>query len=208
MKPDDFEDLAALWSASAPADDEAELRRIARHTPRVARLSQLGELVMVVLLAGVIMLSIVWNLGPATMLLGSLILILLAWSAWKRHHLGNLALLVAGGDRATYVRGLIQAKEAELKRSALGLAFILPGTFLTMLLGYALHQERGGGGVLAAFLLAAMTTARGLVTLGFLMCALMLLSLSHIRLIGELRRLRALLDEYETEARLDPIFGR
>lgn len=208
MKSDEFQDLAALWSASAAAGDEAELKRVARRTPRMARWSQWGELAVVAILAGTIILSIVWNLGPATMLLGSLILLLLAWSAWKRHHLGNIALLIDTRDRQSFVRSMVKAKEAEHNRSALGLALVMPGTLLTMMLGYSLHQGGGGGGDLAAFLLAVVTTSRGLVTLGFLLCAVMLLSLAHIRLMTEMTRLRRLLEDYEAEERLDQLLGR
>ena len=208
MKSDEYQELAALWGASTAADDEAELQRLARRTPRRARIAQWGELFAVALLAGTILLSIVWNLGPATMLVGSLILLLLAWSAWKRHHLGNVALLIDERDRLSFIRSTLRAKEAELNRSALGLALILPGTMLTMLLGFSLRQENGGGGDLAAFLIAVVTTPRGLVALGFLLCALLLFSLSHIRLLGELARLRRLHEDYEAEERLDNFLGR
>ncbi len=202
MSRDEYQELAALWSAASPVDEQRELRRLAQRTPRLARIAQYGELVAVAVLGGTILLSIVWRLGAATLLTGSLILVLLGWSAWKRHHLGNAALYIDTRDRLSFIESTVKAKEAELNRSALGLALILPGTLLTMLLGFSL---RGGDaeGELVAFLAAVVTTSRGLIALGFLLCAVLLLSLSHIRLMSELNRLRGLRDDYEEERRLD-----
>ncbi len=195
------DDLAALWSASAPIDD-AELARLARRTPRRARLTQWGELVAVALLAVVIILAMVWNLAPATVLTGSIVLLLLAWSAWKRHHLTNLAMLLDDTDRLSFIRSLVRAKEAEIDRSAIGLALILPGTIITLLLFFSLRVPSGDQD-LAAFLAGVLTTPRGIVSLGFLLCALLLLCLSHIRLLHELQRLRQLHEDYLEAERSD-----
>lgn len=198
------DELAALWS-TASATDDLEFARLARRTPRLARVALWGELAMVALLGGTVALAIVWNLGATTLLVGSLILLLLAWSAWKRHHLGIVALLIDERDRVSFIRSSVRAKEAELNRSALGLALILPGTLLTMLLGFSLRDEDGGE--LAAFIAAIVTTPRGLIALGFLLCALMILSVSHIRLAGELARLRVLQEDYVREEQLDLLLG-
>lgn len=202
MTGDEYRDLAALWNASAADGDRRALARFARRTPRHARAAQWGELAVVALLGVTIALAIVWNLGPATLLVGSLILVLLGWSAWKRHHLGNIALLIDERDRLSFFRSSVRAKEAELDRSALGLKLVLPGTLLTMLLGFTLRDE-GRQSELAAFLAAVLTTPRGLIALGFLACALLLLAASHIRLKGELARLRELQEDYVNEAQLD-----
>lgn len=202
MTGDEYRDLAALWSASAAEGDRRDFERAAKRTPNLARANIWGELGVVVLLAGTILLAIVWNLGASTVLVGSLILVLLGWSAWKRYHLGSVTLLIDTSDRLSFLRSSVRAKEAELNRSAIGLALILPGTLLTMLLGFTLRGEQGEGELLA-FASAVLTTPRGLVPLGFLASALLLLSLSHMRLSGELKRLRQLRDDYANEAELD-----
>jgi hypothetical protein len=198
---DEYQELAGLWNAAAPAADERELERLARRTPRRARLVQWGELAAVLLLAVTIVCSIIWKLGPASLLTGGLILLLLGWSAWRRHHLGNIALLIEDADRVSFIRSTLRAKEAEHNRSAVGLALVLPGTLLTMLLGFSLRD--GGGGDLAAFFLAVLTTPRGLIALGFLLCAVLLFTMTHARLTSELEALRRLQDEYAREARRD-----
>ncbi len=206
MTGDEYRDLAALWNASAADGDRRDFERAAQRTPRWARTTMWIELGAVAVLAVTIVMAIVWRLGPSTLLVGSLILVILGWSAWKRHHLGNIALLIDTRDRLSFLASSVEAKQAELNRSALGLALILPGTLLTMLLGFTLRGEQGEG-ELAAFLAAVLTTPRGLISLGFLACALMVYSVSHMRLTGEVRRLRELRDDYANEAELDRFLG-
>lgn len=202
MTGEEYRDLAALWSASAVDRDRSDFAQAVKRTPKAARAAIWGDLAVVALLAGTIVAAIVWNLGSATLLLGSLILLVLGWSAWKRHHLGNIALLIDTRDRLSFLASSVEAKRAELNRSAIGLSLILPSTLLTMLFGFTLRGEQGDG-ELAAFLSAVLTTPRGLISLGFLACALLLLSLSHARLKGELKRLLMLRDDYANEAELD-----
>lgn len=206
MTRDEYNELASLWSTSSPPDDERELERLARRTPRLARLAQWGELAVVAMLAVTIGAAIIWRLGPATLLTGSLILLLLGWSAWRRHHLGTIALLIDESDRLSFVRSTLRAREAELNRSALGLALILPGTLLTMLLGFSLRESPGEGD-LPAFLAAVLSTPRGLIAVAFLASAVLLLTLSHLRLVAELEKLRRLRDAYAEETRRDQFSG-
>ena len=206
MTKDEYNELADLWQAAPRPDEQREMDRLVRRTPRIARATQWGELILVALLAGTVLTSIVMRLGPATMLTGTILLLLLVWSAWKRHNLGNIALLIDEGDRIAFLNSSIRAKQAELNRSALGLALILPGTLLTMLLGFSLRKEAATGD-LFGFLVAVSTTNRGLIALAFLGCALLLLSLSHARVTAELKRLRALQADYAEEARMDSIPG-
>jgi hypothetical protein len=203
---EEYDELAALWGGAAQPEEQRELKQMALRTPRLARMVQWGELGVVAMLAATITASILWKLGLATLLIGSLILLLLGWSAWKRHHYGNAAMMLEEGDRRSFLRSLVRAREAELKRSAIGLAFILPGTLLTMLLGFSLRMGQGDQG-LFPFLLAVLSTPRGVVALAFLACAVMLLSLSHLRLVAELKRLRGLLGDYEEEAHRDEFSG-
>ena len=198
------EELAALWGDSAPADDQREVEQLARQTPARARMAQWGELVLVLLIAGIIGLSIIWNLGSASALTGSLLLVLLAWSAWKRHRLTNLALLIDDRDRLSFVRSRVRAKEAELTRSALGLALILPGVVIAALWSFSVRHPSGDG-ELGAFLLAAWTAPRGLMTMALILGAILILGLSHLRVRRELGQLRKLQDAYVEEEEQDDL---
>jgi hypothetical protein len=199
---EEYLQLASLWTTPPAVAEREALARLARRTPRIARWVQYGELGVVLLLAAAIGAAVIWRLGADTLLLGSLILLLLAWSAWKRHRLADRALLIDRSDRFSYLSSLVQAKEAELARSAVGLALILPGTLLATVLAHVVYVDAPPQEV-AAFLPAIWLSARGMVSFLFLFCALLLLALSHLRLVAELGRLRRLREDYLEEQRRD-----
>jgi hypothetical protein len=196
---DDFSDLAALWSAPAPPAERGELERLARQTPRRARLAQGAEFGFAALIALCIAGAMLWRLGPATLLIGSLILLLLGWSAWNRDRLARLAMLVDRSDRPSFVASLVHAKQAELRRSTIGLALIVPGAILATLLSYVL-QMGAAPPTFADFVSTVVLTPRGLFAFLLLGGAVALLTLSHLRLIEELARLHALALDYAEEA--------
>lgn len=165
-----------------------------------------ADLVAVGGLSLAIALAVLFRLGPDTLLLGGLILLVLGWSAWKRHHFGELALLIDRGDRSSFLRSSVAAKEAELKRSAVGLALILPATFLTMLLLFAI-RDNGEGGDVVAFLASLFVTPKGMVTGLLLVVAVVILATAHRRVRRELEQLEALQAEYAEEEWRDRIIA-
>jgi hypothetical protein len=203
---DEYRELADLWGDAAPVGDQQEVARLAAATPRRARLTQWGELAVVVLLFLGIGASIVWNMGSATMLTGGLLLVLLGWSAWKRHHLANVTLLIDQSDRLSFIRSSVRAKEAELRRSGLGLALVLPGVVIGLLWGFTLRYPEGER-ELGSFLWSAVTAPRGLITYGCVIAAVLILGGLHRRLRTELAQLRRLQEEYADEARKDDFAG-
>lgn len=203
---DEYRELAHLWGDAAPTGDQEEVARLARETPRRARVAQWSEVAVIVLLCGGIAASIIWNLGPSTMVTGGLLLALLGWSAWKRHHLANVALLIDDSDRLSFVRSSVRAKEAELRRSGLGLALIPPGVVFALLWGFSLRHPDGSAD-LGAFLVTVVTAPRGLITYGCLLAAVVILSISHRRLRKELAELKGLQQQYADEARKDDFAG-
>lgn len=206
MTGEEFSDLAALWSTPGPAAEQSELERLVRQTPRRARLVQAAELVFAAIIALCIAAATVWRPGLPTLLTGSAILLLLGWSAWSRHRLSNLAMLIDRSDRPAYVGSLIRAKEAELRRSAIGLALVPPGVVLTALLSFFVQAD-GAQASFAEFVPQVMLTLRGLVAFAVLGSAITLLTLAHLRLIGELARLHAVARDYVEEGRLEGIAG-
>lgn len=202
MNGEEYRELAALWGDTAPADDQSEVARLARRTPARARVAQWSELVLVLLLGAIITAMMALSLAPASVLVGALLLGLLAWSGWKRHRLANLALLIDERDRLSFIGSSVRAKEAELTRSAHGLALIVPGSLITMLLGYAFRHPGGEVG-LGPFLLNVLTTPRGLIIAASVLCAVVILGRSHRRVRSELAHLRRLHEAYVEEGRRD-----
>jgi uncharacterized integral membrane protein len=196
---DEYGELAELWGDATAAVDQDEVEQLARRTPRRARIAQWGELAIVLLLAATIGLSMVWNLGSGTALTGTLLLALLAWSAWSRHRLSNLALLIDERDRLSFVRSSVRAKEAELSRSALGLALIVPGIVISVLWAFSLRHPTGEAD-LVTFLVTIWTAPRGLMIMGLVIGAVLILGLAHLRVRRELAGLRELQKAYAEEA--------
>ena len=205
MTRDEYRELAALWGDSTPADDQREVEQLALRTRGRARMAQWGELAVVALLFAGIAAAIMWNSGPATLLTGGLLLVLLAWSGWKRHRLADVALMIDERDRLSFIRSSVMAKAAELRRSALGLALILPGIVISMLWGFSLLYP--GGENFFSVLAAVMTSPRKLAVFGLVFVAVLILSRSHMRIRRELTQLRRLQEEYCIEARRDDYAG-
>jgi hypothetical protein len=192
------DELAALWSASSAPAEERELERMAQRIPRRAQLDQWGEVALLAMLVVGIGLAIMWRGDPATMLVGGLIVLALGGSVWKRHQLGKISLMIDQSDRLTFVRTLLRAKEAQLRRSRLGLVLMPPAFALTILLGFFL-REPAGKGDLASFVGSVLLAPRGLVLLVVFVGAVAALTASHLRLAGEVRRIRALKHDYHEE---------
>lgn len=207
MNADEFGDLAALWNAPARAAELSELEQIARKTPARARLVQASELALAAIVAICVAAAMMWRAAPATLFVGSSFLLLLGWSAWSRHRLADLALLVDRSDRSTFLSSVIRAKEAELRRSAIGLALMLPAVLLVMVLSYLVQSVGQQATSFAEFMPEVMLTLRGGIALVVLAGAICLLTVSHLRLIGELARLHELARDYAEEMRLDGADG-
>jgi hypothetical protein len=167
---------------------------------------QWAELLVVALLFGAIAASMLWSLGTSTIITGGLLLVLLGWSAWNRHHLAKGALLIDQRDRLSFIHSSVRAKEAELRRSGLGLALILPGVVIVLLWGFSLRHPDGAAD-LGAFIVSVVTSPRGLVTYGCVLAAVMILSVAHARLREELAQLRRLQEQYADEQRKDDFAG-
>lgn len=201
MTGEEHRELAALWNAAPPPAEEDRVARLARRTPALARLTQLGEAATMIMMVLAIIGAIIWRLGTETVVTGSLVAVLLGWSVWKRHRLARLARVTDCSDRFSFMCATVRAKEVQLDRSAVALALMLPLTLLALLFGYALQAQVGAD--ILAFLPAALTAPRALLPLGLLAAAVLLMTVSHLRLLKELTRLRALRDDYLAELSRD-----
>lgn len=201
MTADDDSRLAALWSAPPLQEEQRELEQLARRTPGIARATQWGELAVVGGIALAIAAAVVLRFAAASVLIAGLLLLLLGWSAWKRHRLADQAMLIDDHDRLAFVSSGVRAKEAEVRRSAIGLALALPGTVLMMLLYFSMNAAADSD--FLAFVGDAASRPRGVIGLAALLALMLLAGRSHLRLLAELARLRSLREEYAEEARQD-----
>jgi hypothetical protein len=206
MTVDDDSYLAALWSAPPPREEQREAEHLARRTPGFARAAQWGELAVVGGIALAIIGAVALRFAAESMLTGGLLLLLLGWSAWKRHQLANQALLIDDHNRLAFVSSGISAKEAEVRRSAIGFALVLPGALLMMLLYFSMNSA--GDKDFLAFVGEAISRPRGMIGLAALLGVMLLVARSHRRLLAELTGLRSLREEYAREARQDLLDGR
>lgn len=199
MTGEEYSELAALWNAPPAPAEERELEQLARRTPQRARLVQYGELVVVAAISVAIIGAILWRIGPGTILSGALVLLILAVSAWKRHRLIDLALLVDRSDRATYLASLVRGKEAELRRSTLGLILIWPATLLAFVLLYFLKSPATEAFV--EVVLSQLFSRQAVGAIFLLAVAVALSVRAHVRIRRELATLRGLAAEYAAETR-------
>lgn len=200
MTQDDERDLASLWAQAPDPGEQAELEALARRATFRARLTQYGELVASVLALAALGAMLFLRPQPAILVTGGIIVVALVWSSWRRHTLGNIALLAGEGDGEAFAARAIEAKAAELQRSTLGLVLIVPGTLLGLLL---IFLWRGDLDDFRDFLLAPLATLRGVAAMLLLLAALGLLVRSNMRLRRELARLREVFSEYREENRRD-----
>lgn len=180
MTGPDEEDFARLWRDDDGAS-EADTRMLAARARRRAIWSQRAENALSAALGFTLVLLIWSQPAPMAAILGGAILVLLGWSSWKRHRLGQIALLTGPSDRADYVHRALQAREAALGRSRLGLALFLPA----MAAGMLFFHLRESGGVMAGFgdfLAARLAGPRGLAAALFVAVALAILISAHRRL--------------------------
>lgn len=202
MRGEEFGDIYTLWSGAVEPAEQREMEQIARLTPVRARLVQLGELALAAAIAAAIVAAMLWRADTTTSVIGAIMLALLGWSGWNRHRLAAASALAPQGDGQALLADMAKAKEAELRRSAIGLALFLPGILLAGLLNHAVRVGPDGTSF-ASFLSSAMLKPSSFVVLAIIASLLVLLTLSHVRKAGELARLRELAAEYADEARRD-----
>ena len=198
MTGDESLDFQRLWAEEPSPAEQALVRSLGRKAVRIARLWQYAELSLAVLLGVAIIIALLWRPAPAPLTIGGLIVAVLAWSAWKRHRLGAVMLGSQEPAGEGYVEASIRAKEAELKRSSIGLALMVPVAFAGLLARYTWRGGESLGDFFARFF-AVLDTAAGVFCIAVLAGTTVVLVVLHRRVRMELVRLRLLLEEHRAE---------
>jgi hypothetical protein len=200
---DDLDDFAKLWRHEPSPEEQRRLESLARSTSRRARRAQRVEIAGGALLLVAVMAAFYVSPAPATLLAGSVFAAVLIWSAWKRYRLHQVALIVETSDRNILIEKSITAAELRLRRSRLGLWFLLPGYLLSAMLNYSVLHDKLTGFLQTLVNQTIPLTAKGTLTFLLLTAAMAYFGYNHRQLRRELQNLRKLRQQYQDEARLD-----
>lgn len=198
MNRDEWKDVAELWTDETSTSEAALVEALAPRAAARARLIQRSELAVSLLLAVAVVGAVVLRPGPAVWLTGGAVLLALAWSSWRRHQLATLSLLIDRSGRRTFIESAFAAKQAQVRRSRIGLVLLFPGSLAALLLVDTLR----GGSLLRdpASAAATLFDSGGDFVAPLLLVALALhLIRSHRALTRELGRLEELAAAYVHE---------
>ena len=201
MNDADFQEFADLWTEPDPGEEEA-VEALVRNARRQGRLMAWADIALAVVIIGG---GIGATLLQPTITTAAIVFLLIGSTTWlnlQRRKLRQMTRTLATGDRVSFIDASILIARANLRRVTLGMA-MLP--FLILLaIGFKISLRSGGqiGNPAEALLIWAQST-RGIITLTLMSGFVAFMSRSRFKLKRELRRLRHLRDEYESEAESD-----
>ena len=202
MTPPDFDELARLWKQEHSAEEERMLQLLARNAGRQGKALQYAELGMGALLIAAIFVAFFVDSAPATLIVGGLVVAAVVWAGWKRHH-RQAALLIDHSDRLALLESAVRNGRAGLRRSALGIALLVPGFLLGALFKFSVQSGGAVEDFLPVFIASISRVGPGMAGAGLLLLALLYLLRMHGARRREVDRLESLLAEYREEALLD-----
>lgn len=204
---DDLDEFARLWREEPSPEESKAFKQLAGKAARRARLAGYAEIGTTAIIAAAILMALLIAKGALTVAIGMVLLVVLFWSARKRHMLRRVAIIISSSDGGSLVQKEIVKCRADLRRTTIGLFLYPPAVPLAHMLVNSVAM----GGSLGNYwqLLVKHLTAG---PVGWWLGALFALFLAYqlraiFRLKRELRRLQGLRAEYEEEGRLDALGG-
>ena len=196
----DLDRLGEVWRARPDAAEMAALQRSAEIMRRRARLSQIAEAALAVIVSGVVLSLALSNPRFESLLAGGAAILLMLGSSLRQRQLRRLELRSLGGTTEDMLQQSIARAEATLKRNRLSLISAVPGLFVGYLFAAALDPDGqwlsvSGGTNLP--ILAPVTLGMTLVVLGILLYYLIRQRRDARR---ELERLVSLREAYRKES--------
>lgn len=201
MNDPDLQEFADLWTEPDPREQEA-VDALVGKARRRGRLMAWADIALAVVIIGG---GIIATLLQPTVTTALFVFFLIGSTTWlnlQRRKIRQMTRTLATGDRASFMEASIVIAKANLRRVTLGMA-MLP--FLILLaIGFKISLRSGGaiGNPAEALLIWAQST-RGIITLTLMSGFVAFMSRSRFKLKRELRQLKALRNEYESEAESD-----
>lgn len=201
MTQPDFDELARLWTQEGP-EEERLLRALACKAERRAKALRYAELGMGAMLILAVLVAFFVDAAPATLIVGGLTVAAILWAGWRRHY-RQAAALAEESSREAMLETAARRGRSKLKRSAAGLALLVPGFLLGALFKYSIHNGGRIGGFPGAFLASVTNGGWGTAGMLLLVAAFACLWRAHRALRREVGRLEQLRRAYRAEAELD-----
>lgn len=204
---DDLDEFARLWREEPSQEESEAFRQLAGKAARRARLAGYAELGTTAVIGAAILMALLVAKAALTVAIGMVLLVVLVWSARKRHMLRQVAIIISSSDGGSLVEKEIVKTRADLRRTTIGLFLYPPAVPL----GHMLVNSVATGGSLENYWEVLVQDLTG-GPVGWWLAALFALFLAYqlsaiFRLKRELRRLEGLRVEYEEELRLDALGG-
>lgn len=195
----DLDRLGDVWRAQPDPAEIERLRRSAEKVRRRARLGQITDFWLALLVSGVVLALIISNPTVATGLVGGAAILLMLYSTVRQRRLRMLEFATLSGSTENMLDQSISRTRATIRRAWLNLLTTPLGLPLGIALGAALDRGRGSGiyqRVTSEPSIAALVAIVLLVAMAAI-CAYLVHVLRTSR--RELERLIQLRDAYEAE---------
>lgn len=202
MSTGDLDDLTALWRVEPDPAEREELERLADQARRRGRLSDYADIALVGFLIGTTAVATFAARSPLFLGVAVILIAATVWLTIKRRALRQMSRSLNTADRQGFIDSSIRNVKANLRRNMLSLIFFPAVAPLALLVKIG-SRTGGDPRAIAQELINWTGSARGILTLTFVLLLMVFLLRSRQRHAAELRRLRALQHDYDDEARRD-----
>lgn len=201
--PDDLDEFARLWREEPSPEESRALEQLAGQTARRAKLLGYAEVGTATIIGFAILLALMLNRTPVTILSGGILLLGLSWSSWKRYLLRQVAIIVSAADGKSVVEKEMAKAHADLRRIRIGLFLYPPAVLLAHLLVHSVVRGGRPGNYLGVLARDLTEWPVGPLLVLLSVCFILYQVRAILGLRKELRRLGRIRAEYQEEARLE-----
>lgn len=203
MNAPEFDEFSRLWQGEEDAEEQRVFRRLAWRVGLKARALQFADYGLAALVIGAVMVGMLSEATPATLLFGALLGTAAVWATWKRRMLHHGEMVSGANDRGALIGMARERCRVELRQANSGLLLFPLGLLLAALFKLSVLSEGRLGRFPDLFVQTFGTGDRLPLPLVVLVIAEIYFLYRGRLLRRELKRLDALLELYRREAYLD-----